>query len=100
MEQEPKHYTREPWWVVLVGGVAVPVVMLWKGPDKLVQMHYKFPDRSIAGMMFMGMMGGMLGAGILVARTHVRDVFWCNVVLWVGILLGGVGASLLIAWCS
>ena len=39
----------------------------------------------------------MLAASVLVARSHVRNRFWSNVVLWLGILLVGIGASILLA---
>jgi hypothetical protein len=59
-------------------------------------------QRAVPGVGLVEAMGiagalGLLGSSVLVARSRVRSPFWSNVVLWLGILAVGVGASVLLA---
>ena len=86
-------FSREPWWVVPLAGVVAALLPLLK---------YGRLQRNVPGIGLVEAMSiagglGLLASAILVARSHVRSAFWSNVVLWLGILVVGVGASILLA---
>jgi hypothetical protein len=94
----PQHYTREPWWVVLVAGAVTALVPLFLAVRSL--MHHgdlrELPGGNavslLTTMVFFSFLG-MAAAGMLILRSHVKSVALANTVLWLGILLVAVGAS-------
>ena len=94
VDQQPQHYTRQPWWVILIGAVAAPVVVLLK----YGQLQMRAPGTGFGTAMFNAAWLGALGSAILMVRSHIRSPFWANVILWVGIVVGAVGACLVLAW--
>lgn len=76
------HFTREPWWVVVVATVATAILPIWKAG----QFRQAFPGVGmIQGMCMWGAMG-FVASTVLVLRSRVRSPFWANFLLWSGIL--------------
>jgi len=90
--QQPKHFTREPWWVVPIGGIAAGLLPLIKyGRFKQANLGVGLAEAMItAGLL------GSAAAALLVARSHIRSVGWSNLVLWLGILVIALGACFLL----
>lgn len=91
---EPRHFSREPWWVVPIAGVIAALCPLLKYGQLQRQGIGIVEAMTAAGGL------GMLAATILVARSHVRSPFWSGVVLCLGILVAGIGASLFLAFVN
>jgi len=90
----PTHFTREPWWVVFVAAVVLGLMPLWK--------YFSVQRANTTGLSLPVLMAGFAALGaiagaILVARSHVRSVFWSNVVLWLGILVAAIGIASVVA---
>lgn len=84
----PKHYTKEPWWVVPLGGAAAALVpLIRRGHFERSNLGVGLPEATLP----LGVLG-TVAAALLVARSHIRSVAWSNVVLWLGILLIAMGA--------
>ena len=95
-ENEPpspnKHYTREPWWVVLVAAGVMAILPLWK--------YRSFQRANLTGLGLPVLMGASAAFGavvglVLVMRSHIRSPFWSNVLLTGGIVLIAIGVSVL-----
>lgn len=88
---EPRHYTRQPWWVIPLAAVVVALLPLLKFGK-----FYAFTRKSglslLEGFLFMGA-AGAVGASILVISSHIRSSFWSHTVLVAGILLVAVMVS-------
>jgi hypothetical protein len=90
---EPRHLSREPWWVIPLSGAVTALLPLLK---------YGRFQRAVPGVGLVEAMSlagtlGLLASTVLVARSHVRTPVWSNVVLWLGILVVGIGVSVLLA---
>jgi hypothetical protein len=87
-----KHYTREPWWVVLVAAAIMAVVPLWKYQS--IQ-RINTIGLSLPVVMCVSAALGAAAAIPLVIRSHVNSPFWSNVALTGGILLIAIGVCIL-----
>ena len=66
-----RHFTREPWWVVVVATVATAILPIWKAG----QFRQAFPGVGmIQGMCMWGAMG-FVASTVLVLRSRVRSPF-------------------------
>ena len=88
----PRHYTREPWWVVAVAAVVMAVL-------PILDIDGAWGLFGQAG--FLGTIGifaglGAAGAGLLVLRSHIRSVFWAGCLLWLGMVVIAVGICLIL----
>lgn len=81
------HFTREPWWLVPLAGLVVAALTLWKFND----LQYRMPNISLTVALITAAGLGSAGAAVLVLRSHVRSVFWSNVILWFGIVTTAMG---------
>ena len=87
----PEHFTRQPWWLVPLGGLVAALLPLFK----YGKFQQKVPGIGLAEAMATAGCLGLLGAGVLVARSHIRSVGWANTVLWGGMVLAALGFSIL-----
>jgi hypothetical protein len=83
----PTHYTREPLWLVPLGGIAVALVPFLR-PGKFLKLA---SGVGIVNTMLMLGLFGAVASALLVGRSHIRSTFWSNVVLWLGILMIALG---------
>ena len=88
---DPKHFSREPWWMVPVGGLIAALLPL----AKYQHFQRRLPGIGLREAMLTAGCLGAAAAAVLVVRSHVRSIFWSNVVLWVGILLVTIGVCIL-----
>jgi hypothetical protein len=90
---EPRHFSREPLWLVpLAASVAALLPLL-----QYSRFRRNVPGVGLAEAMLTAGGLGALASAALVARSHVRSVFWSNVVLWLGILTAAAGACALLS---
>ena len=88
-QPRPKHFTKEPWWLVPVGGAIAALLPLIR--------YAKFATLGVSlsqGMLLTGLLGTAASA-LLVARSHIRSVFWSNIVLSLGIVVIALGVCLI-----
>ena len=95
--KEPRHYTREPWWVVPLAGIILGLLPVLK--------YSEFQRRNTTGLSLpVLMLGsgslGVLAAVPLVVRSHIRSAFWSNVVLWIGVVIAATVASVVVLLLS
>ena len=78
----PKHYTREPLWVIplaaLITGL-LPVIKFYA----LLDMFGQLGVFAVLGL-FAG--AGALAATLLVIRSYIRSAFWAGCFLWFSML--------------
>jgi hypothetical protein len=80
---EPRHYTREPLWVIPLSGLLAglaPVV-------KYGSFRAKFPELALWQGMGIAFGLGILAATVLTASSYVRSLAWSRVVFCVGLLV-------------
>ena len=87
----PEHFTRQPWWLVPLGGLVTALLPVLK----YGKFQQKIPGIGLGEAMATAGCLGLFGAGILVARSHLRSVVWANVILWGGMVLVALGFSIL-----
>ena len=78
----PKHYTKDPWWGIIVAGIIaafVPLVFYGRLPNSLKEQGLLAAMSTFGGL-------GTVASIPLIARSHIRSIAWSNVVLWCGIL--------------
>ena len=93
VDKEGRHFSREPWWVIPLGGFAAALLPLLK----YGRLQQALPGTDLGSAMMTAGCLGAVASAILVARSHVRDPFCSNVVLWLGILVVAVGACILLS---
>jgi hypothetical protein len=92
----PSHYTKQPWWLIPLGGIVVALLPLLKfGRFQRADL-----DVSLSVAMLTAGVLGMAAAAVLVVRSHIRSNLGANLVLWIGILFVAIGACVLIMWMS
>lgn len=89
---QPKYFTKEPWWLILIGGAVAALLPLFK---------YGGLQRAIPGVGLAEAMAtaGLLGAAAsapLVARSHIRSVGWSNLVLCLDMLVIAIGVCFVV----
>jgi len=79
----PKHYTREPLWVIplaaLITGL-LPIIRFYE----LLDMYGQLGVFAVLGL-FAGL--GALAATLLVIRSYILSAFWAGCILWFSMLL-------------
>lgn len=85
----PRHFSRDPWWVIPLAGVLAALMPLWRHHS----LESALPGIGLAEAMSVSGGLGLLASSLLVLRSHVRSPFWAGVVLWMGILIIGLGIS-------
>lgn len=88
--RELRHYTRQPLWVIPLGGliaVVLPIIQPLRFVRLVEEGGLVFTIAALA-------VGGCMASAALVARSHIRSEFWSNVVLMFGIAVATcVGAA-------
>lgn len=86
-EPGPRHFTKEPWWVVpLAGGIAALLPLVKYGQFRRAELGIGLVET----MLTLGLLG-VVASALLVVRSRIRSSVWSNVVLWLGIVIIAIG---------
>lgn len=91
-----RHFSRDPWWVVPLAGAIAALLPLWRYGS----LQSYLPGIGLAEAMAVSGGLGLLASALLVFRSHVSSPFWASVVLWLGILIAGLGVSAFLAFAT
>lgn len=79
----PRHFTREPLWVIPLSGLVAGVLPLLRYGS----FRARFPELALWQGMGIAFVLGVMAATVLVASSYVRSLAWSRVVFCVGLLV-------------